>query len=100
MKRFLERKQFVVEMMAKLVNERTQKRLERDNLLPLRGAHPDGDTRFRSSLLGLVETVQLAIVAGRTLRKHTHAYRRNLVAADQRVDQPLARRLSIGAALT
>src|SRR5438874_9138059 len=94
MKRLLEHEQLIVEVMAKLVNERTQKRLERDNLPPLRRAHPDGDPRFSSSLLRFVKAVQLAVVARWTLRKHPHAHRRNLVTAHQRIDQPLARQLS------
>src|SRR5438105_2964910 len=86
-KRLLQRKQLVVEVMAELMHERAQKCLERDDLPPRSRAHPDGDPRPRSAFLRLIEAVQLAVIAGRALRQDAHPYRRNLVAVDERIDQ-------------
>src|SRR5690242_19274693 len=65
MKRFLEREELVIEMVAKLVGERAQERLEGHYLSSRRRAHPDGDSRPGSPFLGFIETVQLAVVPRR-----------------------------------
>jgi hypothetical protein len=52
MKRFLEREEFVVEMVAKLVAKRAQEALEGDDLPLLRRSHPDADRRAPSPLEG------------------------------------------------
>ena len=94
MERLLELVHLVVEVVADLVNQRAQERAERDDLLPLRGAHPHGDARRDAALLGLVEAVQFAVVGRRALREHAHADRRHAVAGGQRVGKPLARALA------
>src|SRR5207248_3784755 len=97
MKSLFERKQLVVEMVAKLMDEGSQERLERDDLSARRGAHPDSDPRFRASFLRLVQSVQLAIVTGRPLCENPDADRRHLVSIDQHVDQTLTGDLHAGA---
>ena len=52
--------ELVVEVMAELVDQRAQERLERDDVPARRGAHPDGDPRRRALVVRLVETVELA----------------------------------------
>ena len=66
---FLESEQLVVEMMAELMDQRAQERLECDHLLLLRGTHPDGDARGLAVILGLVQSVQLAVAVGRPARR-------------------------------
>src|SRR5205085_8635586 len=62
-KRFLQRKQVVVEVMTDFVYQGAQECLEGNDLLPLHSAHPDGDARLRAVVLfGLVEPVQLAVI--------------------------------------
>src|SRR5207248_2704791 len=90
MKGFLEREELVVEVVAKLVDQRAQKRLEGDDLTPLRRAHPGGDARPRAPLGRLVEPVQLAVFFRRAPVQDTHAHRRHAIACIQLVDQTLA----------
>src|SRR5689334_21371676 len=99
MKRFLEREELVIEMVAKLVGERAQDRLEGHYLSSRGRAHPDGDSRPGSPFLGFIETVQLAVVPRRPPRHHAHADRRHFVTADECVDQALTGSLHTGAIL-
>src|SRR5512137_1120015 len=85
--------ELVVEMVAPLVGERAQEALERDDLLPPRGAHPDGDPGAAPGVLGFVEPVQLAVVVARALRQYDHADRGHRERTAERVVQLLAERL-------
>src|SRR5207249_3498333 len=89
MERLLEREKLVVEMMAKLMDQRTQERTECNDLMPLRGAHPYRDPRRRIAVLGLVETMQLAIIASWPFGENANAYRRHVIALCEGVDQNL-----------
>src|SRR5262249_22702139 len=83
----------VVEMMAELVDERAQERLERDDVAPRRRAHPDRDLRALALVFGLVESVELAGLVGRALRENGNADPRHAVPRDEYVDKTLARNL-------
>jgi len=56
--RLPESEKLVVEVVAQLVEERAEKRLELDDLYSLGGAHPNRDDA-RSTLTGFIEAVKL-----------------------------------------
>src|SRR5450432_659153 len=86
MKRLLEHEQLVVEMVTKLVNQRAQKGLERDDVLLLRGAHPYADAGERSLVFRFVEAVQFAGAVRGSRRLHPYPHRGDAIAGRQRID--------------
>src|SRR6266540_54160 len=88
--RFLEREKLVVEVVAQFVDHGAQERLEGDDLPSLRRAHPDGDSRRRAALLGLVQAMQLAVAVDGPLGENPHAQLRHAISGGERVEQALA----------
>src|SRR6185312_11915402 len=95
MKRFLEREELVVEVMAYLVGQRAHEASEGNDLALARRTHPHGDARRGPPVDRLVEAVQLAVVTGRTLRENAHPDRRHVIAGDERIDDRLAMSLDV-----
>src|SRR5439155_7248146 len=87
MERLLEREQLVVEVVAELVDHSAQKRLEGDDLLPLRRTHPDGDSRRGAAFLGLIQAVQLAVSVDRPLGEDAEARLGHAVSGRKHVEQ-------------
>jgi hypothetical protein len=84
--RLLELEELVIEVMADLVHEGAQERLERDDLPLRRRAHPDGDSSGRPTFFGFVEAMEFAIIVGGALREHPQPDRRHAIACHQRID--------------
>src|SRR5207237_7537269 len=83
--------ELVIEVVAELVDERAQERPELDDLLALRGAHPQRDPRGSArDLVRFIEPLQLATGIGRPAREHAHDDGRRLHLRVGRVHESLA----------
>jgi len=83
--------ELIVEVMADLVEEGAEKGLDGDDVVALRGSHPDRDAIEPAVVAGHVDAVQLATVIVRTHALDVHGDRRDPEPAAKAVDELLGR---------